>query len=198
MMQIARNLTDVQDGFLNGKRYLLMYRDGEFSPGFQAILNSAGVNTVLLPVQSPNLNAQLERFHRSPKEEWLERMFCFGEASLRNAVRKFLAHYHGERNHQGMGNRILVPGEEGERTTSEVQCRERLGGLLRYLPSACSITADSTEEFHHRCQTTNLCAGTRDALADRTLLGCHRPLRIAALGRNRDIPPFPSLRPRRL
>ena len=43
-----------------------------------------------------------------------------------------MAHYHGERNHQGLANRILVPGDEVGRDTGEVQCRERLGGLLRY------------------------------------------------------------------
>jgi transposase InsO family protein len=79
-----------------------MDRDGKFSRAFQAILKTEGVNAVLLPAKSPNLNAHLERFHRSLKEECLERMIFFGEASLRNAVREFLAHYHGERNHQGM------------------------------------------------------------------------------------------------
>jgi len=69
---------------------------------------------------------------RKLKEECLERMIFFGEASLRNAVREFLAHYHGERNHQGMGNRILVPGDEVGRSLGDVEGRERLGGLLRY------------------------------------------------------------------
>lgn len=132
MMQIARNLTDAEDGFLRGKRYVLMDRDGKFSPAFQAILKTEGVNAVLLPAKSPNLNAHLERFHRSLKEECLERMIFFGETLLRNAVRDFLAHYHGERNHQGMGNRILVPDDELRRTSGAVECRERLGGLLRY------------------------------------------------------------------
>ena len=132
MMQIARNLTDAEDGLLQGKRYMLMDRGGKFSPAFQTILKAEGVNAVLLPARSPNLNAHLERFHRSLKEECLERMILFGEASLRNAVREFLAHYHGERNHQGMGNRILVPGDEVGRTLGDVECRERLGGLLRY------------------------------------------------------------------
>lgn len=132
MMQIARNLTDVEGGFLKGNRYVFMDRDGRFSPAFQAILKTEGVEAAILPAKSPNLNAHLERFHRSPKEESVEWMISFGEASLRNAVREFLAHYHGERNHQGMGNRILVPGEEVGRTAGEIQCRERLGGLLRY------------------------------------------------------------------
>ena len=63
---------------------------------------------------------------------YLERMIFFGEMSLRKAVTQFLEHYHAERNHQGMGNRILVPGEEVGRAGGEIQCRERLGGLLRY------------------------------------------------------------------
>jgi len=132
MQQIARNLTDAEDGFLKGKPYVLMDRDGRFSDAFREILEDEGVDPVLLPARSPNLNAHLERFHRSLKEECLERMIFFGETSLRNAVIQFLEHYHRERNHQGLANRILVPGEEVGRACGEIQCRERLGGLLRY------------------------------------------------------------------
>jgi putative transposase len=132
MKQIARNLTDVEDGFLKGKRYVLMDRDDKFSLGFREILKDEGVNAVLLPPKSPNLNAHLERFHRSLKNECLERMIFFGEMSLRKAVAQFLAHYHAERNHQGLANRILMAGEEVGRACGEIQCRERLGGLLRY------------------------------------------------------------------
>jgi len=132
MMQIARNLTDAEDGFLGGKRYVLMDRDAKFSLAFQAILKSVDVEPVLLPAKSPNLNAHLERFHRSLKEECLDRMIFFGERMLRNAVDQFLEHYHRERNHQGLGNRILMPDAEAGRSVGDVQCRQRLGGLLRY------------------------------------------------------------------
>ena len=87
---------------------------------------------MLLPPKSPNLNVHLERFHRSLKEECLSRLIFFGETSLRNAARELLAHYHQERNHQGLGNQLLEPGEEVGRTTGQRECRERLGGLLRY------------------------------------------------------------------
>jgi transposase InsO family protein len=132
MTQVARNLTDAYEGFLGGVRYLLIDRDDKFCTAFRALLKKEGVEPVLLPARSPNLNAHLERFHRSLKEECLERMIFFGEMSLRNAVIQFLEHYHGERNHQGLANRILVPGEEVGRARGEIQCRERLGGLLRY------------------------------------------------------------------
>ena len=132
MMQIARNLTDAEDGFLWGKRYVLMDRDGKFSPAFQGILKSVDVNPVPLPARSPNLNAHLERFHKSLKRECLDRMIFFGERMLRNAVSQFLEYYHQERNHQGLGNRIIQPGEEVGRNQGVIECRERLGGLLRY------------------------------------------------------------------
>ena len=132
MKQIARDLTDAFDGFLNGKRYILMDRDSKFCPAFKQILRDDGVNPVPLPPRSPNLNAQLERFHRSLKDECLSRMIFFGEKMLHTAVGQFLAHYHAERNHQGLGNRMIDPGEEVGRSQGTVQCRERLGGLLRY------------------------------------------------------------------
>jgi putative transposase len=132
MKQIARNLIDAEDGFLNGKRYILMDRDAKFSAAYRAILEDAGVAPVRLPPRSPNLNAHLERFMRSLKEESLGRMIFFGEGSLRQAVRQFLEHYHAERNHQGLGNRLIDAGAEVGRRAGEVHCRERLGGVLRY------------------------------------------------------------------
>jgi hypothetical protein len=59
-------------------------------------------------------------------------MIFFGEKSLRRAVNAYLAHYHEERNHQGLGNQIIESGDEVGRDKGDVQCRERLGGLLRY------------------------------------------------------------------
>jgi putative transposase len=132
MMQIGRNLTDTFDGFLNDKRYVLMDRDGKFCPAFRAMLKDENIQPVQLPPRSPNLNAHLERFHRSLKEECLNRMIFFGEKSLRNAIDTFLDHFHTERNHQGLANRVIEPGEEINRRDGEVLCRERLGGMLRY------------------------------------------------------------------
>jgi putative transposase len=69
---------------------------------------------------------------RTVKDECLHRMVFFGEMALRNAVREFLIHYHQERNHQGIDNRLIEPGDEGNCTTDDIACRERLGGMLRY------------------------------------------------------------------
>jgi len=109
-----------------------MDRDGKFCPAFQEILKIEGIEPVLLPPQSPNLNAHIERFHRSLKEQCLVKLIFFGEDMLWKAVHEFLAHYHGERNHQGLANQIIQPGDEVGSTEGDVQCHERLGGMLRY------------------------------------------------------------------
>ena len=132
MRQTARNLTDPFDGFLTGKRYVLMDRDSNFSHAFRSALEAEGVTCVRLPPRSPNLNPHLERFHLSAKSECLSKMILFGEKMLRNAVQEYLAHYHTARNHQGLENRIIDPGEEVGRAEGEIVCDERLGGLLRY------------------------------------------------------------------
>lgn len=59
-------------------------------------------------------------------------MLFFGENSLRRAVSDYLDHYHRERNHQSLGNRLIEPDENGGQIDGEIQCRERLGGMLRY------------------------------------------------------------------
>jgi putative transposase len=132
MTQVARNLTDSIDGFLLGKRYVLMDRDGKFSPKFRGTLDDDGAKPLRLPPRSPNLNSYMERFMRSLKSESLERMIFFGEKPLRRTVTAFLEHYHSERNHQGLDNELIEPGEEVGAVAGKIECRERLGGLLRY------------------------------------------------------------------
>jgi len=132
MLQMARNLSDAEDGFLRRKKFLMMDRDAKFSEEFRATLEQVGIEAVRLPPRPPNLNPRIERFMRSLKDECLHRLIFFGERPLRAAVVAFLAHYHVERNHQGLDNRIIEPGEEVGRTAGQVECRERLGGILRY------------------------------------------------------------------
>lgn len=132
MKQVARNLTMAQEGFLAGKRYVLMDRDAKFSEAFRGILLAAGIKAVLLPPRSPNWNAHLERFHGSLKQECLSRRIFFGEGSLRRAILQFMAHYHRERPHQGLGNRLLEGDGEPRPVTGLVRCHARLGGLLKY------------------------------------------------------------------
>jgi putative transposase len=113
-------------------RYLLRDRDTKYTPSFRAIIASGRVEPLVLPACSPNLNAYAERWVRSVKEECLSKAILFGERSLRRALSEYVEHFHAERNHQGKGNVLLFPRSANTRRDGPIQCRERLGGLLRY------------------------------------------------------------------
>ena len=136
MSRLARNLTDAVDGLLKGRRYLIHDRDSLFTAEFLSLLAEAGTKSVKLPPRSPNLNSYAERFVRSIKEGCLDRMILFGEEALRTAVREFVAHYHCERNHQGIGNVLIMPDPSLANRDGPIQCRSRLGGLLNYYDRA--------------------------------------------------------------
>jgi putative transposase len=104
MVQVARNVTMEEWGCLAPGQYLIHDRDTKFCAAFQQIIDDAGVERVVLPPRSPNLNAYAERWIRSVKEECLSRVILFGEASLRHVLNEYVDHYHQERNHQGKGN----------------------------------------------------------------------------------------------
>ena len=132
MKQVARNLTDVSDGFLASHEFLIMDRDTKFTNDFKAHLKREGVASVLCPARAPNCNAFAERFVRSIKGECLDRMILFGERSLRRAVNEYMVHYHTERNHQGLGNRLLDTTNMVGLPDDPIQHRERLGGMLNF------------------------------------------------------------------
>jgi putative transposase len=130
MEQMVRNLTDCEEGFLTGRRFLIIDRDAIFSPRFQSILGGSGVEILLTAYQAPNMNAYAERFVRSIKSECLDQMILLGRESLVRAIAEYVAHYHEERSHQGIGN-VLISGAAPQ-SGGTVETRERLGGLLKY------------------------------------------------------------------
>ena len=69
MMQVARNLTDIDDGFLRGKRYLILDRDTKYSDAFRSFLVREGIKIIRLPPRSPNL------------KDWVS--YCTSFATLR-------------------------------------------------------------------------------------------------------------------
>jgi putative transposase len=133
--QIVGNITDIDEGMLlqSNCRYLIHDRDSKFCEHFDSLLRSANIEPVKLPARSPNLNAYAERFILSIKSECLDRMILFGERSLHYVLKEYTAHYHMERNHQGIGNNLVFPQPAQEKSSERlIECRERLGGLLKF------------------------------------------------------------------
>jgi len=113
MLQWARNLTDAEDGALNGKRVLIHDRDP-------------------LLKQSPNLNAYAESWVRSIKRECLDKMILFGERHVRHVIGEYVEHYNLERPHKGLDYlRPIEPDGLPDCRDGPIRCRERLGGLLK-------------------------------------------------------------------
>jgi putative transposase len=58
----------------------------------------------------------------------------FGEKHFDYLVREYVEHYHTERPHQGLGNRIVI-GETPPASLDSIDtlsCRTRLGGVLKH------------------------------------------------------------------
>ncbi len=132
MMQIARNETMSELGFLHGMRYLIHDRDGKSSPAFLRIIKDAGVELVKLPARSPNLNPIAEKRVRTAKEELLSKVILFSQEALWRTIKHPSDDYHEGRNHQGLGNRLLFPRTEVSQSEGTIECMERLGGVLKF------------------------------------------------------------------
>lgn len=96
-----------------------------------AAAGDGGIRVVQTPRRAPNANAHAERFVRSIKHECLDRVIPLGERHFQQTVSEYVVHYHQERNHQGLGNK-LIDGIVPTRSQRRIRRRQRLGGLLNY------------------------------------------------------------------
>ena len=133
--KIVRTLTMAEAGAEEVPEVLICDRDRKWSRDVRRRLREAGVRVVLIPERAPNANAYAERFVRSIKQECLDRIVPIGERHFRCAVAEFVEHYHGERNHQGLDNR-LIAGAPVIDKAGRVRRRRRLGGLLNFYERA--------------------------------------------------------------
>jgi len=117
-------------------------RDTKFTKAVDRDLRNAGVEVRKTAFRAPNTNAFVERFIQSIEQEALDHFVIVGEQHFNNIVESWLEYYHTERPHQAKENELLVPFRHTKRRSREplsggmpkvrdVQCRERLGGLLK-------------------------------------------------------------------
>ena len=132
IVQAMRGLGDAVDGVLADGCVLICDRDRKWSYAVLEFLEQEGVRFIRTPFRAPNCNAYAERFVRSLKEECLERVIPLGERHLRRTIAEFVAHYHGERNHQGIDNNELIQPLKPLNGQGPVRRHERIGGMLNY------------------------------------------------------------------
>ena len=152
MKQMARNLTGFE---LADVRFIIRDGDTTYLP-FDAMLPE-GMDSVVLPPKSPDLNAYAECFVKSIKTEALNKFIPMGEDFLRHVIKEYLDHYHAERYHQGedIGNALLFPDDRMEGgPDGEIVTDSRLGGLLRRdnVSTGCLKRQQRSGKFHWRDQ----------------------------------------------
>ncbi len=135
MQQAVRTLTMAEDGATRGPHVLICDRDRKWSRDVRRRLREGGVRVIVTPERAPNANAYAERFVRSIKEECLDRLVPIGEKHFRRALAEYLEHYHRERNHQGLDNRLIAATPVLD-NANRVRRRPRLGGLLNFYERA--------------------------------------------------------------
>ena len=126
--QIARNMCDMWEGFLLGKKYLIHDRDTLFNRRFDSIFESIGITIKRLPPFTPQMNARMENFIQAIKTECLNKIIFTSERQLRLAVKEYLEYWNHYRPHAGLGGKMVKPYPQD--MNAPVREVSFLGGLL--------------------------------------------------------------------
>ena len=126
--QIARNMCDMWDGFMLGKKYLIHDRDPLFNKRFDFVFESIGIEIKKLPPFTPQMNARMENFIRAIKTECLDKIIFTSERQLRLAVKEYLEYWNHYRPHAGLGGRMVKPYPQD--MNAPIRVVSFLGGLL--------------------------------------------------------------------
>ncbi len=127
--QQARNLSFT--GPLERTRFLIRDRDSKYTGPFDEVFRSEGIRIVKTPVRSPKANVIAERFVRTIRAECLDWLLILNRRHLEHVLRVYVDHYNTQRPHRSLRLQPPDPADPmPQRTGGEVQCRDRLGGLL--------------------------------------------------------------------
>ncbi|MEV0405814.1 integrase core domain-containing protein [Actinoallomurus sp. NPDC050550] len=116
-------------------RFLIRDRAGQFTEAFDAVLAGAGIEVVKIPPRSPQANAYAERWVRTVRSEFTDRMLITGARHLRTVLEKYVAHHKRHRPHRG-GSLRPPDGGDGitapvtDLATGRILRRKVLGGLI--------------------------------------------------------------------
>jgi putative transposase len=125
--QQLRNATP----FGQGPQFIIRDRDDKFGALFDRVAKGAGIRVLRTGVQAPLMNSVCERFLGSVRRECLDHMIILAEQHLQQVLGEYaLTYFNTARPHQGIAQRIPVPGERVRpRSAGWVTAFPVLGGL---------------------------------------------------------------------
>ncbi|MFC9493593.1 integrase core domain-containing protein [Streptomyces sp. NPDC056982] len=133
--QAARNLVmDLTDAEPT-VAYLIRDRDAKYPALFDEILSATGIQVVLTGVRIPRMNAIMERWVQTCRNELLDRTLIWNENHLRRALRQFELHYNTHRPHQAMDqaaplHAVPEPLTPAQISRLKIRRKSRLGGVI--------------------------------------------------------------------
>ena len=90
-----------------GADLLIQDRDTKFGGEFDRVAQGAGMQVVITPVRTPNMNAVCERFLGSIRRECLDHILILNEEQLKGILREYtLSYFNNSRPHQGIAQRV--------------------------------------------------------------------------------------------
>jgi putative transposase len=112
-------------------RHLIFDRDSIFSGQVVSTVKSFGIKPSRTAWKSPWKNGVAERWVGSVRRELLDHVVVLGEHHLRRLLRDYVAYYHDERTHLGLGKATPAgrPVEHRPDGEANVVARPRIGGL---------------------------------------------------------------------
>ncbi len=110
--------------------------DTKFTKQFDEIFEDEGIRVKKLVPASLNMNAFIERWVQSIKQECLDHFVVLGEKHLQHIVSEYVSYYNNLRPHENRDHLPPAlkesPPEVETICLENVVCRERLGGLLKH------------------------------------------------------------------
>lgn len=116
-------------------RFLIRDRDSKFTNSFDAVFASEHIKIICAPVRAPNANAYAERWVRSVREEFLDKLTMLNENHLRRVMRDYTEFDNNARPHQGIGQQTPIA-QSGKKQTGAVHHRSILGVINDYYRAA--------------------------------------------------------------
>jgi transposase InsO family protein len=139
--QQARNLTWELQERASQAKFLICDNDKKFPYAFEHVLAAEGVRVIRTPLQAPKANAYAERWVGSARRECLDWLIIRDQRHLERVLDEYIDHYNNERPHRGLqlqppNGHLHSPAARGA-----INCRARLGGLLREYSRGPSLVA---------------------------------------------------------
>ena len=130
--QQARNLLMDLDEQADRVKFMIRDRGSNFTTAFDAVLADAGIRTVLCSIQTPRMNAIIERWIGGCRRELLDRTLIWNQAHLRQVLRQYEGHHNQHRPHRSLhGAAPLKPlPEPVDLDQYRIRRQAQVGGLI--------------------------------------------------------------------